>query len=147
MADGKILTNGWDSCYIAIYRQPWGEGILEDVVSGRGIGSAYQELGGVKPGETGITAKEIGLRAKNGDGAARKVMGRFGAALGRGIAFHLIHTHSELLVAGGQISRDFPLFETELAAALRKDGFNGQVRASQFPEDAALYGVAASIKL
>jgi glucokinase len=145
MAGGKLLTNGRDSCYIAIYRQPWGDGILEDVISGRGICAAYRTPAGNGEAEN-ITAKEIGRLAREGDPAALEVMERFGAVLGRGIAFHLIHTYSELLVVGGQISRDFSLFQNPLVEALRKDGYNGIVRAAQFPEDAALYGVAASIR-
>jgi glucokinase len=145
MAGGKLLTNGRDSCYIAIYRQPWGEGILEDVISGRGICAAYRTLAGNEETEN-ITAKEIGRRAREGDPAALKVMEQFGAVLGRGVAFHLVHTYAELLVVGGQISRDFTLFQNSLIEALRKDGYNGIVRAAQFPEDAALYGVAASIR-
>jgi glucokinase len=147
MVNGRLLTNGRDSCYIALYRQPWGEGILEDIVSGRGICAAYGAMtGGEKGDAENITAKDIGRRAKDRDSVALEVMERFGAVLGRGIAFHLIHTWSELLVVGGQISRDFSLFEKPLIAALRKDGYNGAVRAAMFPEDAALYGIAASIR-
>jgi glucokinase len=142
MAGGRLLSNGRDSCYIAIYRQPCGNGILEDVISGKGICAAYRELSGDK---SEISAKEVGFRARQGEQAAIDVMNQFGAVLGRGVAFHLVHTWSELLVVGGQISRDLCLFEDSLIAALRKDGYTGSVRAAQFPDDAALYGVAAGI--
>jgi glucokinase len=142
MSGGRLLSNGRDSCYVAIYRQPWGDGILEDLVSGRGICAAYQKLSG---DEKEISAKEVGFRARQGEQAAVDVMNQFGAVLGRGVGFHLIHTWSELLVVGGQISRDLCLFEGSLTAALRKDGYTGPVRAAQFPDDAALYGVAAGI--
>jgi glucokinase len=142
MANGQFLTNGRDACYIALYRQPWGEGILEDVISGRGICDTYRELSGK---DEKISAKDVGQRAKRGDKPAIEVFRRFGEALGRGIAFHLIHTYSELLVVGGQISKDFPLFEESLAKALAKDGYTGSVRIALHPEDAALYGAAAGI--
>jgi hypothetical protein len=60
----RLLSNGRDSCYIVIYRQPWGDGILEDVVSGGGICAAYQKLSG---DEREINAKEVGLRARQGN--------------------------------------------------------------------------------
>jgi glucokinase len=142
MANGQFLTNGRDACYIALYRQPWKDGILEDAVSAGGLCAAYRELSGR---DERISAKEIGLRAKAGDQAAAEVWRRFGEALGKGIAFHLIHTYSELLVAGGQISKDFALFEKPLTEALNGDGFTGAVRPALYPEDGALYGAAAGI--
>jgi glucokinase len=142
MADGQFLTNGRDACYIALYRQPWKDGILEDAVSARGLCAAYRELSGAD--ET-ISAKETGLRAKAGDRAAREAWRRFGGALGKGTAFHLVHTYSELLVVGGQISKDFPLFEEPLTEALARDGYTGTVRPALYPEDAALYGAAAGV--
>jgi glucokinase len=140
MVNGRFLTNGRDSCYTALYRQPWGDGIIEDVVSARGIIAAYKSLSGK---DEEVMAKDVGVRAKDGDCTAVEVMRRFGAALGKSIGFHLIHTYSELLVVGGQISKDFPLFEEALNEALRKDGYTGPVKPAMYPEDAALYGVAA----
>jgi hypothetical protein len=58
---------------------------------------------------------------------------------------HLTHTYSELLVAGGQISKDFALFEQSLTGALSGGGFTGPVRPAVYPENGALYGAAASI--
>ena len=142
MADGRLLSNGRDSSYIAIYRQPYGGGILEDIVSARGVCAAYRKLTG---NTDEISAKEVGIRARQGEETAMEVWTQFGEVLGRGVAFHLIHTWSELLVVGGQISRDLCLFEDSLTAALRKDGFTGPVLAARFPDDAALYGVAAMI--
>jgi len=142
MAGGKLLSNGRNSCYIALFRQPCGDGILEDVISARGICAAYQKFAN---NNEEISAKEVGLRARNNEKAAIEVWKQFGAILGRGIAFHLNHIWSELLVVGGQISRDFCFFEEDLTAALKKDGYNGQVRPAAYPDDAALYGVAAMI--
>jgi glucokinase len=142
MADGQFLTNGRNSCYIALYRQPWGNGIIEDTVSARGIIAAYKTISGRD--ET-LEAKEVGIRAKAGDKAALEAMSHFGAVLGRGIGFHLIHTYCELLVIGGQIAKDFPLFEQPLKKALYKDGYINPVVRAHYPEDAALYGVAAQV--
>jgi glucokinase len=142
MSNGQFLTNGRDACYVALYRQPWKDGILEDTVSARGLCAAYQELSGR---DEMTSAREIGLRAKAGDQAAMEVWRRFGEAIGKGIAFHLIHTYSELLVAGGQISKDFALFEKSLTGALSGGGFTGPVHPARYPEDGALYGAAASV--
>jgi glucokinase len=142
MAKGQFLTNGRDSCYVALYRQPWGNGIIEDAVSARGLVAAYKTVSGRN--ET-IEAKEVGARAKAGDKAALEAMAHFGTTLGRGIGFHLTHTYCELLVIGGQISKDFPLFEQPLKEALRTDGYINPVVRARYPEDAALYGVAAQV--
>jgi glucokinase len=142
MTDGKILTNGRNACYIALFRQPWMDGIIEDVVSGPGLVKTYRELSAA--GEE-VDTKEIGRRAKNGDKVAAETYRHFGTVLGRGIAFHLVHTRVEMLVVGGQISKDFPLFEKSLIESLNKGGWTGTVRPAVFPEDAALYGVAAEI--
>jgi glucokinase len=142
MSNGQFLTNGRGSCYIALYRQPWGNGIIEDTVSARGITAAYKTISG--RGET-LEAKEVGIRAREGDKAALEVMSRFGAVLGRGIGFHLIHTYCELLVIGGQISKDFSLFEQPLKKELCKDGYTNPVVRARYPEDAALYGAAARV--
>jgi glucokinase len=142
MANGHFLTNGRDACYVALYRQPWKDGVLEDVVSARGLCADYRELSGQ---DEKTSAKEIGLRARAGDHAAMEAWHRFGEAMGKGIAFHLTHTCSELLVAGGQISKDFTLFEKSLTEALAGGGFTGPVRPALYPEDGALYGVAAGI--
>ena len=142
MAGGKILSNGRDSCYIAIYRQPWGDGIIEDVVSGRGICAVYNNLAGTK---TETSAKDVCEKARQGEMAAIETMNQFGTALGRSIGFHLIHTYAQTLIIGGQISRDLVLFEKSLLAALRKDGYTGPVLPAQYPDDAALYGVTAAV--
>jgi glucokinase len=142
MSNGKFLTNGRNSCYIALYRQPWGSGVIEDIVSARGIVAAYKTISGRKEA---ISAKEVGLRAKEGDATALEVMRNFGAALGKGISFHLVHTYCELLVIGGQISKDFPLFEQSLNESLHKDGYVNPVVPARYPEDAALYGVTDQI--
>jgi glucokinase len=142
MVEGAFLTNGHGACYLALYRQPWKDGIIEDVVSGRGIIQAYRKAGGT--GED-LSAKEVGKRAREGDTPALQVMEDFGSALGRSIAFHLSYTQTKILVVGGQISKDFSLFEKALLKALRKDGYQGQVFPAKYPEDAALYGAAAAL--
>ena len=142
MADGKFLSNGRDACYIALYRQPWKDGIIEDVVSGRGICSVYKRL---SDSNEVIDAKTIGAKVKEGDTAAIETYRYFGEVLGKGIAFHLMHTYAEMLVIGGQISKDFLLFDESLITALRNEGWTGAVCQSLFPEDAALYGTAAML--
>jgi glucokinase len=142
MSNGQFLTNGRDSCYTALYRQPWGNGAIEDIVSARGIITAYKKISGQD--ET-LDAKEIGIRAKEGDKTALEVMRNFGEVLGRGIGFHLVHTYCELLVIGGQISKDFYLFEQPLRETLDKDGYVNPVVPAHYPEDAALYGATARV--
>lgn len=142
MANGAFLTNGRGGCYVALYRQPWKDGIIEDVVSARGICRRYQELSG--PDED-LTAKQVSEMARDGNSAARQAMEDMGRALGRSVAFHMAYTNSELLVVGGQISKAFDLFAEPLAQALRADGCQAPVRAAVYPEQAALLGAGARI--
>lgn len=142
MVDGVLLTNGRGSCYVALYKQPWQGGVIEDVVSGRGLCAAYRQR---RPGAGELTAKQVCDRAREGDADALGVLNAFGQALGASLAFHLNHTGARLLVVGGQISKSFGLFEGALVRALRGQGCEALVCAAQHPEDAGLLGAGAQV--
>ncbi len=137
LANGELLSNGRGSCYTALYRQPWKNGIIEDIVSGRGIVSEYKRLGS----HTGdYTAKQIGVLAKQHDKVAVEVMNNFGYALGKSVAYLLVHCYSDMLVVGGQISKDFELFKDSLATALKEDNCSAVIKQATNPEHSALLG-------
>lgn len=142
MVDGNLLTNGRGAPYIALYRQPYSGGILEDVVSARGICLAYRNCAGILDDQR-ISAKDVGLLAKMGDESAQFVMAEMGRVLGKNIANLLSHTYTECLVIGGQISKDFALFEHSLKESLKNVECLKAIVPAAYPEDAALYGAAA----
>jgi len=132
MVKGEILHNGYQTPYIALYKQPYQDGILEDFISTRGLCEAYQKLNG-----------ELAQRAFHGDGAALSVMERLGKVLGQHAAYLLSHTRTECLVVGGQISKDFSLFGDSLKAALAETVCLQKIVPARYPEKAALFGAAA----
>lgn len=122
--DGKPLTSlaGSPAENVSLWNKPFRGGIAEDAVSARALLAKY-------PAQN---VKEIALRAKEGDRAAQEVWLGYGSAL-----FELLTGWSrklapEVIVVGGQISRDLELFGPVPPAL--------PVRRSLLGEDAALYG-------
>lgn len=142
LVEGLPLDNGFGSPYIALYRQPFANGILEDVLSARGICRLYREWAGLLK-DAEITAKEVGARARAGDAPALEAMRYLGGTLGHSIAHLLAHTRSQRLIIGGQISKDFDLFAGPLKKSLMSVPSLQEVLPALHPEDAALYGAAA----
>ena len=97
-----------------LYNVPWGDGILEDVVSARGIRAAYARL----RGRTDLSAAQIASLAQSGDEAALQVYSDLGAALGEALAPVLEELGVGTLLLAGQVSRSLSLFERPLRNAL-----------------------------
>ena len=93
---------------------PYGNGILEDYVSKRGILSEYASLG-----RSAETVKEISDRAKAGEEEAIVAFLRAGTHLAECIAPVLNEYSIECLLFGGQISRSFNLMAPELKRELQ----------------------------
>ena len=112
--NGKLLKNDLGGPYISIYGKPWGEGILEDVVSRRGIINLYKQFSaGNCPND--IDVIDIAISAINDqDPNGLRAFGQVGRVLALGIRDVLKEHEIECLVFGGQISKSFSLMETEL---------------------------------
>lgn len=142
LVNGKLLTNGLNSCYISLYRQPWKNGIIEDVVSAKGLVDAYTLLASHTDAKS---AKDVCDRARLGDPSAQKVLHLFGEALGESIAFHLKHIQANCLVIGGQIAKSFDLFETVLTQTLAKNGCPLLIKPAMHLTQAALLGAGSHL--
>jgi glucokinase len=87
-------------------------GCLEAMASGQGIMKRY--------GEPGVTAKEVGLRARAGEAKAQAVMADTGRYLGRAIADCINVLNPAAVILGGGVALDFDLLEPALRETVAK---------------------------
>ena len=115
MMDGRVCVTDQGSPLVSIYKRPYRNGIAEDAVSAGGIVRAYNQLA-----EAPLpNAKEIAVLAKQGEPLAKRIYETMGYDLGKILQSILKENEMEALFLGGQISRDFALFEEPLKDALR----------------------------
>ena len=134
MKDGVVLRKPDGSPLYSVWGLPYRDGIAEDYVSGRGISSRYKSAR--------LSAKEIELRAKNGDAEALAVYAETGAILAEVIKPYLEKVGAEILILGGQISRGLPLFENELREGLAEVGTLKVITLSKRLEVSHMLGAA-----
>lgn len=114
MTDGVVLRNANGGPLRSVYAQPYRGGIAEDVVSGRGIISAYNARADI-PESSG---KVIGDSAEAGDPLCRAVYCDMASSLAEIVAPLLDEYGIEVLLLGGQISKSFSVFGDTLRSAL-----------------------------
>lgn len=90
-------------------------GCLEAMASGQGLAKRYAEVG--------VTAKEIGMRAREGEIKACAVMAETGCYVGRAIADCVNILNLEAVILGGGVALDFALFESALQEAYQRRVF------------------------
>ena len=95
----------------------YGDGILDDRVSRRGIIRRYNELHGVSAGD--VDVKDIAERAKQGDSDAIKVFEETGEILGKMLKTPAEQFRAECIIVGGQIAKSYSLFVAPLKNALQ----------------------------
>ena len=119
MQKGKLLKNNQGGPYVSIFEKKWEEGILEDVVSRRGIIKTYKQLSQQK-GMEDVDVVDIACYAEeNKDEHAKEAFSETGRVLAQNIKDILNEMEVECLVLGGQISKSFHLMESQL-----KNGFS-----------------------
>ena len=111
---GRVQVGPNGSPARSIYNLPWGDGILEDIVSARGIRNAYARLSG----RSHLSAAQIAQCADAGDEAALQVFSDLGETLGQALAPLLEELHAGTLLLAGQVSKSLPLFSRPLHNAL-----------------------------
>ena len=116
----------------SIYNLPWGDGILEDIASARGIRAAYERFGDEKDTSAALIAR----KAYAGDERALAAYSLLGETLGDALAPILEELGITTLLLGGQISHSFSLFERPLCNALE------DVKVMPSPEGAVFAGIA-----
>ena len=117
-----------------VWNLPWGEGIVEDAISTRGIQGIYEKRTGRKP-----SVHEI-AEACPADVHAAKTFEEFGETLGTVMRAVTAEFRPSTVIFGGAISRSASLF---LPFAARQFGGSKTLQVSLLFEDAALYGAAA----
>ena len=130
--DGKprVLESG--SPADSLWNAPYGDGILEDKVSARGIRDSYRE----KTGRTDVSALQIALLADGGDIPAMEVYSEVGTLLGDVLLEKAEEYGVERFLFGGQVSRSLHLMERPIRNAL--DG----IRVEKAPEGAVFRGLS-----
>lgn len=129
-----VPENGW------IYRMPFREFILDDYLSVRGLERiSLAVLGKVQSG------RELSHLAKAGNMEAQEVWRRFGADAAEGLLPVLTAYRPDLLLLGGQISKSFRWFGTQLNAACEKRRIRIQIE----PETSAraMDGLLSQLRL
>lgn len=137
-AGGKILLDSLGSPARSLYNKPYKDGILEDVISRRGVTNAYERLTGV----AGVSPLDVSLKARAGEPEAIKVYSDLGSILGEEIAPILDELGIKALLFGGQISKSFNLFEAPLRERL--SSVSGLRTIAMSPEGAVFRGLEAS---
>jgi glucokinase len=99
----------------SIFKQPYKEGILEDVVSNRGLAEEYKRRTGFK-GE--MDARLLQQKADTGDKTATEVYRNMGTVLGNELEPLFRVLEPDCLVLGGQISRAYHVFGPALEETL-----------------------------
>jgi glucokinase len=93
---------------------PYKGGIIEDIISSKGITSVYKRY-------TGITEKDvrsIALRAKKGDINGIQTFVEFGQTAGHLLKPYVKDFNTECIIIGGQIAKSFELFAVPLKKEL-----------------------------
>ena len=129
-----VPENGW------IYRMPFREFILDDYLSVRGLERiSLAVLGKAQSG------RELSHLAKAGNMEAQELWRRFGADAAEGLLPVLTAYRPDLLLLGGQISKSFRWFGTQLNAACEKRRIRIQIE----PETSAraMDGLLSQLRL
>ena len=114
MRDGVILRNETGGPAVSIFRAPCRGATAEDYVSARGVLNAYNEHALLSARE----AREVAIRASNGDPAALEAFRLMGEVLAEILAPILPQYGAKVLYLGGQVSKSFALFEAPLREGL-----------------------------
>lgn len=122
------------------------KGCLEAYAAGPAISKRYANL--VGEGLPRLTAYEIAQKAKQGDKNARKIYSDTGVYLGKAIASAVNILNVPMVIVGGGIAMDFPLFESSLRETVEKHIYNKankslEIKTTKLGYEASLVGAAA----
>ena len=134
--DGKVHVNEKGSPARNLWNLPYGEGILEDVISARGIRNAYRE----KTGDGSQSAYTVAKLAFGGDIPALEVYDHVGSVLGEFLKDTLPDIRTDTLLVGGQISKSLSLMLRPLQNALEG------IAILPVPEGAVFEGLSALLE-
>ncbi len=139
MQNGIIVDNGKGGPGLVIFNRPYKNGILEDVISRRGIIARYGNE------SSDLDVRQIADRAKSGDEKAKKVFRETGEIAARELRNIFTDYETEAIVFGGQISKSFELFGPSFQRQLADLGLDISVTPGKNLEFSSLAGTAKII--
>lgn len=143
--DNKIFHDGKGGPYISLFRKPYKDGILEDVISKRGIIKLYKNLAGID-NNISIDVVDIGRLAETKeDEFAIQTFNIIGRVLAENIADLLSVFKIECLILGGQICKSYNFMKDELGLGLRSIKSLKKVCVAQNIDNSALIGAARAV--
>ena len=130
---GQVQCNGNGSPARNLWDLPLtGGGILEDLISARGICADYAS----RTGDSGRSAYAIARMGFSGDDTARQVYEALGARLGEALKGVLAEIGADTLLLGGQVSKSIGLMLAPLQEKLPG------ISISQVPDNAVFEGLS-----
>ena len=135
--DGEVQYNAVGSPARHLWNLPYGDGILEDVVSARGIRAAYAD----RTGDDSQSAYTVAKLAFAGDMDALEIYDRLGELLGEALLEVLQDVDFDTLFVGGQIAKSLSLMQRPLQNALEG------VEILHTPENAVFEGLSALFEI
>ncbi len=110
--DGKLLKSETGGVKEVVFTIPYMNGIIEDVVSARGVSALYGK---------NYSAKEVGDLAEKGDMKALNAYKEMGKALGIVMKPFVEKYNATAIVIGGQISKSLDIFRDDIAKQIDVD--------------------------
>jgi glucokinase len=138
------LVRGSNSCAGEIWTSPYGDGIIEDWVSGTALAAQYCRAGGEK-----LTGAEIHQRAAEGEQLARRVLHQLGEVLGFGLSYLVNVLNPEVVVVGGSVARAWDFFSAPMQLVVDKHRVKRNVTKiipGNLGGKASLYGAISLLK-
>lgn len=123
----------------SLWRLPIGNGLLDDIISKRGILRKYRELGGKKED---LDVKDISSLAFEGDTLCQQVFKEFGATFGTILTPIVSGFKPDCIIFGGQISKSFALFSEPLRKELKSILSIKKIDSAKYIDLAPLFGIA-----
>ena len=113
--DKKILMGATETAG-EIWISPYQDGIIEDVVSGKGVSILYEKFGGQK-----LTAREVADRAYAGDARAKAAWDEFGKAVAYALSWSVNLIDPDVVIIGGSMANSLELFYPSMHEFLSKN--------------------------
>ncbi len=126
ISDGKLLKSETGGVKEVVFSVPYEDGIIEDIVSGRGVAALYGD---------GYTAKKVSELARKGDKKAQQAFYIMGTALGKVMLSYVKKYNATAIIVGGQVAKSLDLF-----ADCVKAEAGVEILSSKY-SDAALRGI------
>ena len=112
--DGKIFAGSTESAG-EVWPSPYGNGTIEDLVSGAGVSRTHKKIS-----TKDKSSLEIAKLAEDGDANALATWGEFGEHLAVAVSWVINLIDPEIVILGGSISNAFKFFSPSMEENIRK---------------------------